>query len=144
MKDHRDQLVTGCTAIGRHHGVGRGGSSRGVAPVGLRIEADRVEGALVVSVSGSLTFPAAVQLTRTVAHLIGQGVVAVTVLDLAALDDADHTGVAVLVAAARDLKAAGSQVRVVTADRAILARLPYTLGLRRVFSSRAEALSFEP
>jgi anti-anti-sigma regulatory factor len=64
------------------------------------------------------------------------------VLDLSQLTDVDHTGTAVLVAAGRDLKTTGSQVRVVTADRSILGRLPYTLGLRRTFGSLAEALSF--
>lgn len=107
----------------------------------LRIEVGRVEGARVVSVSGALSFPDAVQLTHAVEQVISQGAGAVTVLDLTALDAAtDHTGIAVLVAAARDLKAAGSQVRVVTADRAIRARLPYTLGLRRLFGTRGEAL----
>ncbi len=114
------------------------------APAELRIEEGRVQGALVVSVSGALKFPAAVQLTHAVEQLITEGVGAVTVLDLTALDNGtDHTGIAVLVAAARDLKAAGSQVRVVTADRAILARLPYTLGLRRLFRSRADALDLQ-
>jgi len=42
----------------------------------------------------------------------------VTVLDLGDLDEIDHTGIAVLVAVGRDLKAAGSQARVVTAERA--------------------------
>lgn len=114
------------------------------APAELRIEEGRVDGALVVGVSGALKFPAAVQLTHAVERLVAEGVTAVTVLDLTALDDGiDHTGVAVLVAAARDLKAAGSQVRVVTANRAILAQLPYTLGLRRLFRTRGEALDFQ-
>ena len=117
-------------------------SDQNVASAGLHIEHDRAEGALIVRVSGALRFPAAVELTRAVESLLGQGVTEVTVLDLSQLTDVDHTGIAVLVAVGRDLKAAGSQVRVVTADRSILGRLPYTLGLRRTFGSLAEALSF--
>lgn len=144
MNDCRAQMITGRPTSGRCAGGARSGRGHGEAPTVLRIEDRRVEGALVVSVSGALRFPSAVQLTHAVERLIGQGVGAVTVLDLTALDDGlDHTGIAVLVAAARDLKAAGSQVRVVTADRAVLARLPYTLGLRRLFVSRGEALDFQ-
>jgi ABC-type transporter Mla MlaB component len=90
-----------------------------------------------------LRFPEAVQLTRAAKNLFEQGVTEVTVLDLSALDDVDHTGIAVLVSVGRDLKAAGSQVRIVAADRALVVRLPYTLGLRRVFASAADALSFK-
>ncbi len=92
--------------------------------------------------SGALLFPAAVELTHAVESLLEQAVTDVTVLDLRDLCEIDHTGIAVLVAVGRDLKAAGSQVRVVTADRALLGRLPYTLGLRRTFGSLSEALSF--
>jgi len=113
-----------------------------VASAGLHIEHDRTEDALIVRVSGALRFPAAVELTRSVESLLDQGATEVTVLDLSQLTDVDHTGIAVLVAVGRDLKAAGSQVRVATADRSILGRLPYTLGLRRTFGSLAEALSF--
>lgn len=113
-----------------------------MASAGLHIEHDRAEGALIVRVSGDLRFPAAVELTRAVEALLGQGLTEVTVLDLSELTGVDHTGIAVLVAVGRDLKGAGSQVRVVTADRLILGRLPYTLGLRRTFGSLAEALSF--
>lgn len=117
-------------------------SDQNVASAGLHIEHDRAEGALIVRVSGALRFPAAVQLTRAVESLLDQGVSEVTVLDLSQLTDVDHTGIAVLVAVGRDLKAAGSQVRVATADRSILGRLPYTLGLRRTFGNLTEALSF--
>lgn len=75
------------------------------------------------------------KLTHAVEGLLDQGVTQVTVLDLGELAEANHTGIAVLVAVGRDLKAAGSQVRVVAADRALLGRLPYTLGLRRTFAS---------
>ena len=119
------------------------GGDQNAASAGLQIEHDRAEGALIVRVSGALRFPAAVELTRAVESLLDQGVPGVTVLDLGDLDEVDHTGIAVLVAVGRDLKAAASQVRVVTADRALLGRLPYTLGLRRTFGSLPEALSFQ-
>jgi anti-anti-sigma factor len=112
------------------------------APGGLDIEIGETESATIVRVSGALRFPAAVQLTRAAKDLFEQGVSEVTVLDLSDLDDMDHTGIAVLVGVGRDLKAEGSQVRIVTADRALLARLPYTLGLRRLCASTAKALSF--
>ena len=110
---------------------------------GPHIDHDLAAGALIVRVSGALRFPAAVELTRAVKSLLDQGATEVTVLDLADLDEIDHTGVAVLVAVGRDLKAAGSQVRVVTAGRALLGQLPYTLGLRRTFGSLAEALTIQ-
>lgn len=108
---------------------------------GLDIAFGLTDGAMVVRVCGALRFPAAVQLTTATKAHFEHGVTEVTVLDLSALDDMDHTGVAVLVAVARDLKAAGSQVRIVAANRAITARLPYTLGLRRIFATTEDALT---
>ena len=70
------------------------------------------------------------------------GVTEVTVLDLGDLVEVDHTGFAVPVAVGRDLMAAGSRVGFVTADRALLGRMPYTGGLRRTFGSLPDALSF--
>jgi len=119
------------------------GSDQNAASARLHIEHHMAEDAQVVRVSGTLRFPAAVQLTRAVKSILDQEVTEVTVLDLGDLDEIDHTGIAVLVAVGRDLKAAGSQVRVVTADQAILRRLPYTLGLRRTFGSLPEARSFQ-
>jgi anti-anti-sigma factor len=129
----------------RRRGPGQAlqGSQDKAASAGLHIEHDRAEGALIVRVSGALRFPAAVELIRAVEPLLDHGVAEVTVLDLGDLDEVDHTGIAVLVAVGRDFKASGSQVRVVTADRALLGRLPYTLGLRRTFGSLPEALSFQ-
>ena len=127
----------GCPGQARH------GNDR-AAPTGLHIEQAHAEGALIVRVSGAVRFPEAVELTQVVESLLGHELAEVTVLDLGHLTEVDHTGIAVLVAAARDIKAAGSQVRVVTADRTILGRLPHTLGLRRTFASLPEALAFQP
>jgi anti-anti-sigma factor len=135
--DHRTQ-----PARRRSPGQARHGSDQ-AASTGLHIEQHWAEGALIVRVSGVLRFPEAVELTCAVESVLDQGVTEVTVLDLGHLDEVDHTGIAVLVAVGRDLKAAGSQVRVVTADRTLLGRLPYTLGLRRTFGSLPEALSFQ-
>jgi MFS superfamily sulfate permease-like transporter len=118
-------------------------SDQNTASTGLHIDHHRAPGAVIVRVSGALRFPAAVKLTHAVESLLDQGVTQVTVLDLGEVAEADHTGIAVVVAVGRDLKAAGSQVRVVTADGALLGRLPYTLGLRRTFASLPEALSFQ-
>ena len=119
------------------------GGEDDATPAGLRVENDRVEGALIVRVSGALRYPGAVELTHAIEALLEHAVSDVTVLDLSDLTEIDHTGIAMLVAVGRDLKAAGSQVRVVSADRAFLGRLPYTLGLRRTFGSLHEALSFQ-
>jgi anti-anti-sigma factor len=93
----------------------------------------------VVSVAGPLTFPDAVRLSGVVRQILEQHP-PVALLDLTALDSVDATGVAVLVGIGDDLKTAGIQVRVVAADPRIRHRLPYTLGLRRIFASVEDAI----
>jgi hypothetical protein len=58
--------------------------------------------------------------------------------------DVAATGIAVLVGIGGDLKNAGIQVRVIAADARIPHRLPYTLGLRKIFPSLEDALRCQP
>lgn len=97
----------------------------------------------IVHVTGPLTFPDAVTLTGVVASVLEQPPV-VLLLDLTSVGEVDATGVAVLVGVGRDLKDAGKQVRVIVSDSRVRNRLPYTLGLRKVFTSIDEAIHFTP
>lgn len=102
----------------------------------------RVESALV-RVSGPLTFPDAVGVAGVMKHVIEQDPHLV-LLDLTHIAQVDATGVAVLVGMGGDLKSAGIQVRVIASDPRIRHRLPYTLGLRKIFATEEEARLFRP
>ena len=96
-----------------------------------------------VQISGPLVFPDAVAVSGVIKHVIEQRP-PVVVLDLTDIERVDATGVAVLVAIGGDLKSAGIQVRVVAADPRIRHRLPYTLGLRKVFPTVEQAMKYQP
>ncbi|MEP6817178.1 MAG: STAS domain-containing protein [Marmoricola sp.] len=100
------------------------------------------EESATVSVSGPLKFPDAVGVSGVMKHVIEQ-LKPLVLLDLRDIEGVDATGVAVLVGIGGDLKSAGIQVRIVASDPRIRHRLPYTLGLRKVFPSVAEALAFQ-
>lgn len=100
-----------------------------------RVAQDRA----VVSVSGPLKFPDAVNLSAVIKQVIEEHP-PVALLDLTSLDGVDATGVAVLVGIGGDLKTAGIQVRIIASDPRIRHRLPYTLGLRRIFPTVEDAI----
>jgi len=93
----------------------------------------------IISVGGPLKFPDAVHLTAAIKQVIKQHP-PVVLLDLTHLEGVDATGVAVLVGIGGDLKTAGIQARIIASDPLIRHRLPYTLGLRRVFTSVEDAI----
>jgi anti-anti-sigma factor len=96
-----------------------------------------------VRIGGPLVFPGAVAVSRAVKQVIEQQPPLV-LLDLTGIENVDATGVAVLVGVGGDLKSAGIQVRVIAADPRIRHRLPYTLGLRKVFPTIEDALCHQP
>jgi anti-anti-sigma factor len=96
-----------------------------------------------IRIGGPLGFPDAVAVSEVTKHVIEQQP-ALVLLDLMDLEKVDATGVAVLVGMGGDLKNAGIQVRVIAADPRIRHRLPYTLGLRRVFPTIEEASRDQP
>jgi len=95
----------------------------------------------IVHVAGPLTFPDAVTLTGVVKSVLNRPP-AVLLLDLTEIEEIDATGVAVLVGVGGDLKDARKEVRVIVSDPRVRHRLPYTLGLRKVFTSQDEAIRF--
>lgn len=106
---------------------------------GLQVTHEVLDESAIVSVSGPLQFPDAVGVTSVMKHVIEQQP-DVVLLDLTHVGDVDATGVAVLIGMGGDLKTAGIQVRVIASDPRIRHRLPYTLGLRKIFPSVTEAL----
>lgn len=94
-----------------------------------------------VQVDGPLTFPDAVTLSGVVRSLLAQPS-QLLLLDLTGVGKIDATGVAVLVGVGGDLKDAGKEVRIIVSDPRVRQRLPYTLGLRKVFTSVDEAIRF--
>lgn len=110
---------------------------------GLTVEHQMLDTAVLVRLAGPLQFPDAVGATGVMKHVIEQRPL-VVLLDLTHLEAVDATGVAVLVGIGGDLKNAGIQVRVIASDPRIEHRLPYTLGLRKIFPTVQEALSYQP
>lgn len=109
---------------------------------GLEVERHLSNDAAMVRICGTLTFPDAVGATEVMKHVIEQHP-PVVLLDLTDLTTVDATGLAVLVGMGGDLKNAGIQVRVVASDPRLRHRLPYTLGLRNVFPTVEEALTYQ-
>lgn len=109
----------------------------------LRVEHHVSDASATLRIEGPLTFPGAVDVFRVIRHVIEQQPPFV-ILDLTNMRDVDATGVAVLVGIGGDLKSAGIQVRVVVADPHIRHRLPYTLGLRKVFPTIEDSLLYQP
>ncbi len=112
-------------------------------PGGLQVAHHLRATSATVRISGPLEFPDAVAVSGVIRHVIEQQP-PVVLLDLTGIERVDATGVAVLVGIGGDLKAARIQVRVVAADPRIRHRLPYTLGLRKVFPTVEAALSYQP
>jgi anti-anti-sigma factor len=110
---------------------------------GLQVAHHITDASSIVSVTGPLNFPDAVRVTGVMKHVIEHQPTLV-LLDLTHIEDVDATGVAVLVGIGGDLKDAGIQVRIIAADPRIRHRLPYTLGLRTIFPSVADALHDQP
>jgi len=110
---------------------------------GLQVEHHVSESSAIVQIGGPLTFPDAVAVSGVVNHVI-ELQPSLVLLDLTEMQNVDSTGVAVLVAIGISLKNADIQVRVVAADPRIQHRLPYTLGLRKVFPTVEEALRYQP
>jgi anti-anti-sigma factor len=107
---------------------------------GLEVAHDVSDTSAIVRISGPLIFPDAVAVSGVVQHVIEQRPPLV-LLDLTDMQGVDATGIAVLVGIGGDLKNAGILVRVIAADPRIRHRLPYTLGLRKIFSTPEEALN---
>ena len=107
---------------------------------GLQVAHDVSEASAIVRISGPLTFPDAVVVTGVIKHVIELHPPLV-LLDLTDTQRVDATGIAVLVGVGGDLKNAGILVRVIAADPRIRHRLPYTLGLRKIFPTAEEALN---
>jgi anti-anti-sigma factor len=112
-------------------------------PGGLQLAHHMHDTSAIVRISGPLVFPEAVSVSEGMKLVIEQQP-PVVLLDLTDIERVDATGVAVLVAIGGDLKDAGIQVRVVAADPRIRHRLPYTLGLRKVFPTVEEAMEYQP
>lgn len=112
-------------------------------PGGLRVAHHLDAASAIVRISGPLEFPDAVAVSGVIRHVVEQQP-PVVLLDLTEIERVDATGVAVLVGIGGDLKTAGIQVRVVAADPRIRHRLPYTLGLRKVFPTVEEAMNYQP
>lgn len=110
---------------------------------GLRVTHRVQKESAIVHVSGPLTFPDAVGLTGVIKSLIAEQI-PLLLLDLTDIAEVDGTGLAVLIGVGGDLKNAAAQVRVIAPDPRLRHRLPYTLGLRKVFTSVDEALQFTP
>jgi anti-anti-sigma factor len=112
-------------------------------PGGLQVEHHVSESSTTVQIGGPLTFPDAVAVSGVIKHVIELGP-SVVLLDLTDMQEVDGTGIAVLVGIGGDLKNAGVQVRVIAADPRIRHRLPYTLGLRKIFPTVEAALRYRP
>lgn len=112
-------------------------------PGGLRVGHHASDDTATVVIGGPLTFPDAVAVTRVIKHVMERQP-SVVLLDLTDMQHVDGTGIAVLVGIGGDLKNADIQVRVVAADPRIRHRLPYTLGLRKVFPTVDDALRYRP
>jgi anti-anti-sigma factor len=112
-------------------------------PGGLCVEHHLQDASATVRISGPLDFPDAVAVSKIMKHVIEQRP-PVVLLDLTNIETVDATGVAVLVGIGGDLKEAGIQVRVIASDPRIRHRLPYTLGLRKVFPTLEDALRYQP
>ena len=110
---------------------------------GLQVEHHVSDDAATVQIRGPLIFPEAVAVSRVIKHVIELHP-SVVLLNLTDMHKVDATGIAVLVGVGGDLKTANIQVRVVAADPGIRHRLPYTLGLRKIFPTVEEALRHEP
>lgn len=110
---------------------------------GLVVEHRLAGDTAVVRVGGPLTFPDAVAVSRVIKHVVERQP-PVVILDLTDTHHVDATGIAVLVGIGGDLKHAGIQVRIVAADPGIKKRLPYTLGLRKIFPTVEQALRYRP
>lgn len=109
---------------------------------GLVITHEVTESWAIVHVDGPLTFPDAVALSHVIKDLVERSP-DLLFLDLIEVGKIDATGVGVLVGAGGDLKDSGKQVRVIVADPRVRHRLPYSLGLRKVFTSLQEAMAFD-
>ena len=112
-------------------------------PGGLQISHQVSDTSATVRIGGPLTFPDAVAVTGVLKNVI-ETQPPLVLLDLTDIETVDATGIAVLVGAGGDLKSAGIQVRVIAADPRIRHRLPYTLGLRKVFPTVEDALRYQP
>jgi anti-anti-sigma factor len=112
-------------------------------PGGLQVEHHVSDSSATVQIGGPLTFPEAVAVTGVIKHVIEQQP-SLVLLDLTGMQNVDATGIAVLVGIGGDLKNADIQVRVIAADPGIRHRLPYTLGLRKIFPTLEEALRYQP
>jgi len=112
-------------------------------PGGLQVDHHVSDTSATVQVGGPLTFPDAVAVLGVIKHVIEQQP-SLVLLDLTDVQDVDSTGIAVLVGIGGDLKNADIQVRVIAADPRIRHRLPYTLGLRKIFPTVEEALRYQP
>ena len=112
-------------------------------PEGLQVSHQVSDTSATVRICGPLTFPDAVALSGVMKHVIEHQPPFV-LLDLTDIGNVDATGIAVLVGVGGDLKSAGIQVRVIAADPRIRHRLPYTLGLRKVFPTIEDALRYQP
>jgi anti-anti-sigma factor len=112
-------------------------------PGGLQVEHHVHDTSATVRISGPLAFPEAVTVSKVMKQVIEQRP-HVVLLDLTDLESVDATGVAVLVGIGGDMKKAGIQVRVIAADPRIRHRLPYTLGLRKIFPTVEHALRYQP
>jgi len=112
-------------------------------PGGLQVGHHVSDDSATVRIRGPLTFPDAVAVSGVIKHVIEQRPVLV-MLDLTGMQAVDATGVAVLVGIGGDLKNADIQVRVIADDPRIRHRLPYTLGLRKVFSTMEDAQRYQP
>lgn len=112
-------------------------------PGGLQVEHHVSESSATVQIGGPLTFPDAVAVSGVIKHVIEQQP-SLVLLDLTSMQNVDATGIAVLVGVGGDLKDADIQVRVIAADPRIRHRLPYTLGLRKVFPTVEDALRYQP
>jgi anti-anti-sigma factor len=112
-------------------------------PGGLRVEHHVSDDSATVTIGGPLDFPDAVAVSGIIKHIIEYQPSQV-LLDLTDMEHVDGTGIAVLVGIGGDLKNADIQVSVIAADPRIRHRLPYTLGLRKIFSTVDEARRYRP
>lgn len=112
-------------------------------PGGLQVSHRVSDTCATVRIGGPLTFPDAVAVSGVIKHVI-EHQPPLVLLDLTDIENVDATGIAVLVGVGGDLKGAGIQVRVVASDPRIRHRLPYTLGLRKVFPTIEDALRHQP
>ena len=112
-------------------------------PKGLQVEHHISDSSATVQIRGPLTFPEAVEVSGVIKHIIEKRP-SLVLLDLTDMQEVDATGIAVLVGIGGDLKQADMQVRIIASDPRIRHRLPYTLGLRKIFPTVEEALRYQP